>query len=187
MTPDPISGHQGGDFAFPTEQEMAGLPDRSYRVQVATSELATAKTSGAIMWKLKLEVIEPTAYAGKFVFDNVVFSHGAAGITFGKLKALGLAVQAGHPFNPSGGAHRDLIGRKVEITTKLEEFNGQMSPKVARMHPDPGPGGLKEVAGASNRTASAASPASGVGSSSSSPVQRSNPPSEKMSSDELPF
>ena len=185
MTPDPIDVPAGSsDFAFPTEGEMAGLPDRDYRMQVATAELATAKTSGALMWKVKLEVIEPAAYSGRFVFDNIVFSHAAAGITFAKLKALGVGVQAGHAFNPSGGGHRDIIGRKCLVSTKLEEFNGQLSPKVKTMKADPGPGGL-----AATPHVASASSAGAAGKLSSAPTQprSSSQVAEKPSSEELPF
>lgn len=182
MTPDPIDAPSNSEFAFPSEQEMAGLPDGTYRMMVATSELATAKTSGALMWKIKLEVIEPASHLGRFVFDNLVFSHAAAGITFQKLKALGVGVQAGHQFNPSGGGHKDIVGRKVAVTTKLAEFNGQMSPKVATMKQDPGPGGL-----GSPHTAAAS--ASGAPKPSSAPTQprSSSQVAEKPSSEELPF
>jgi len=184
MTPDPIDvPSSGGDFVFPTEEEMAGLPNQDYRIQVATSELATSKEKGNLMWKVKLEVIEPQKYAGKVIFDNIVFSHAAAGITFGKLKVLGIAVQAGHAFNPAGGMHRDIIGRKALVTTKLEEFNGQMSPKVAAMKQDPGPGGL----GSPHTTAAVS--ASGAAKPSSAPTQprSSSQVAEKPSSEELPF
>jgi hypothetical protein len=184
MTPDPIDVPSGSsDFAFPSEQEMAGLPDGTYRMMVASSELATAKTSGALMWKIKLEVIEPASHLGRFVFDNLVFSHAAAGITFSKLKALGVGVQAGHQFNPSGGQHKDIVGKKVAVTTKLAEFNGQMSPKVAAMKQDPGPGGL----GSPHTTAAVS--ASGAAKPSSAPTQprSSSQVAEKPSSEELPF
>lgn len=178
MTPDPIDVPSGSsDFSFPSEQEMAGLPDGTYRMMVASSELATAKTSGALMWKIKLEVIEPASHLGRFVFDNLVFSHAAAGITFSKLKALGVGVQAGHQFNPSGGQHKDIVGKKVAVTTKLAEFNGQMSPKVAAMKSDPGPGGLAATSNAA------------AGKPSSAPTQprSSSQVAEKPSSEELPF
>lgn len=182
MTPDPINAPQGGEFVFPTEQEMAGVPDRNYRAQVATCELATSKSSGNLMWRVKLEIIEPAAYQGRFIYDNITFSAAAAGLTFSKLKTLGVGVQAGHGFNPSGGAHRDIIGRKVEITTKLEEYNGQMNPKVASMRADPGPGGLRELPSRATQGAhiqpSSASP---------SAPRSSTQVAEKQSSEELPF
>lgn len=189
MTPEPIDTPSSSSFQFPTAQQMAGLPDRDYRVQIATCEIRTSQ-AGNITWSLKLEVIEPAEYLGKFVFDNITFSHNAAGLTFSKLKALGMAVQAGQAFNPSGGSHRDLIGRKVLIVTKAEEYpqgSGQIKPKVSSMRVDPGPGGLQAT---NPSTASAPRSASGgsapQASAPTTVAQRSNP-TEKPSADELPF
>lgn len=186
MTPEPIDTPSSSSFQFPSESEMAGLPDGEYRAQVATCELRTSQ-AGNIMWSLKLEIIEPPSYLGRFVFDNITFSHAAAGMVYGKLKALGMAVQAGQPFNPSGSAHRDLIGRKVLIVTKAEEYNGQVRAKVSSMKVDPGPGGLRAP---NPSTASAPRSASGgsapQASAPTTVAQRSNP-TEKPSADELPF
>lgn len=188
MTPDPINVPSDPSFSFPSESEMAGLPDGHYRAQIASAELKTS-TAGNIMWSLKLEVIEPSQYLGKFVRDNIVFSPAAAGMAFAKLKALGLGVQPGQPFNPHASLNQ-IIGKKVAITTRAEEFNGMISPKVQRMAADPGPGGLPaapKTAARPTAVNSSAAAASGTQPSKATPMTPTNPAEKPSSEEALPF
>jgi len=188
MTPDPINGPSDSSFSFPSESEMAGLPDGHYRAQVSSAELATS-AAGNVMWNLKLEVIEPAQFLGKFVREKVVFSAGAAGITFGKLKALGQAVQPGQNFNPHAGIQQ-IIGRKVHIITRAEEWNGQISPKVQSMKADPGPGGLPAAPKTAARPTvvnSSTTAAGGTKPGGATPMTPTNPAEKPSSEEALPF
>jgi len=101
----------------------AVLPDGDYMVKVVDAEEKPAST-GSEMISLKLQV-QHGPHAGKWVWDNVVFS----GKALPRLRIIGKAFG----FNMAGEADitaQMFLGKVVMITTKQETYGGKTRAKV---------------------------------------------------------
>lgn len=99
------------------------MPDGDYLAKVVDAEERTAST-GTEMIALKLEVTKG-AYAGKWVWDNLVFSAKAMPRLKIVGKAMGLNMKGEADITPNM-----FLGKVCVITTAQESYNGKTRAKI---------------------------------------------------------
>lgn len=95
--------------------EFAPLPDGDFICRLADIE-ADVTRSGDPMWKLRWEV-EAGEYAGRLLFDNLVFSAKAMPRVKHVCAACGLDVSGEIDLEPPV-----LLGKRARVTTYVEEY-----------------------------------------------------------------
>lgn len=104
------------DFATVDDvQDFSPLPDSEYLCRLAEIEESTTQ-NGDELWKLKFEVIEGE-YAGRYIFDNMVFSEAALKRAKLICSRLGVDVSGEVDLTPSM-----VEGRTCLISTEIEEY-----------------------------------------------------------------
>ena len=96
-------------------KDFSPLPEGKYSCKLAEIEEASTK-NGDEMWKLRLEVVEG-AHAGRYVFDNLVFS--AAAMKRVKLICSRLGIDVSGEVNLTPAM---LKGRPCRVTVATEEY-----------------------------------------------------------------
>jgi len=96
-------------------QDFVQLPDGKYLCQVNEIEEATTQYADE-MWKIRFEVIEGK-YAGRFIFDNMVFSEAAMKRVKFICSRLGLKVSGELDLTPGL-----LEGRKCYVSVLSEKY-----------------------------------------------------------------
>jgi hypothetical protein len=96
-------------------QDFSPLPDGKYLCEVSEIEETTTQYDDE-MWKLKFEVAEGQ-HAGRFIFDNLVFSEAAMKRAKLICSRLGLDVSRELDLTPSL-----LKGRRCYISVLTEEY-----------------------------------------------------------------
>ena len=104
------------DFANVDDvQDFSPLPDGEYLCRLAEIEEASTH-AGDEMWKLKFEVADGE-YAGRYIFDNMVFSEAALKRVKLICSRLGIDVSGEVELTPSM-----LEGATCIIRTEIEEY-----------------------------------------------------------------
>jgi hypothetical protein len=96
-------------------QDFEPLPDGDYQCRLADVIEATTK-NGHPMWKLKFVVIDGE-YAGRYIFDNAVFSEAALPRVKLICGCLGLDVTEAVDLSPE-----DLLDRRCTVTVYSDEY-----------------------------------------------------------------
>ena len=104
------------DFAnIDDVQDFTPLPDGEYLCRLAEIEEASTY-NGDELWKLKFEVTDGE-FAGRYIFDNMVFSEAALKRVKLICSRLGIDVSGEIDLTPSM-----LEGATCYITTEIEEY-----------------------------------------------------------------
>ena len=107
------------DFAnIENAQDYAPLPEGEYTCRIAKVEEASTK-AGDEMWRLHLEVIEGE-HAGRFIFDNMVFS--TAAMKRVKLICSRLGIDVSGETNLTTSMIR---GRACKVSVTIEDYEDQ--------------------------------------------------------------
>ena len=96
-------------------QDFSPLPDGDYLCRLAEIEESTTQYDDEL-WKLKFEVIEGE-YAGRYIFDNMVFSEAALKRAKLICSRLGLNVSGEIDLTPGM-----IEGRTCYLTVEIEEY-----------------------------------------------------------------
>jgi hypothetical protein len=97
------------------KNEFQPVPEGRYLVKLAEIEEDRTR-NGDEMWKLRL-VIQKGDHAGRFLFDNLVFSRKAIGRVKAVCASLGVDVTGEVNLTPE-----DLIGRQCMVATYVEDY-----------------------------------------------------------------
>lgn len=110
------------DFtAVEDAQDFTPIPDGEYRCRVAEVE-ETATQMGDDMWNVELEVVEGE-YAGRRIFDRLVFSDSALKRVKLVCRELGIDVSGEVDLVPETIRGRDCI--VTVVTEEYENRNGE--------------------------------------------------------------
>lgn len=96
-------------------QDFSPLPEGDYLCRLAEIEESTTQNDDEL-WKLKFEVIEGE-YAGRYVFDNMVFSEAALKRAKLICSRLGLSVSGEIDLAPGM-----IEGRTCYLTVEIDEY-----------------------------------------------------------------
>jgi len=106
-------------------QDFTPLPEAKYLCRLSEIEEATTQY-GDELWKLRFEVIEGE-HAGRYIFDNMVFSQAAMKRVKLICSRLGLDVTGELDLTPE-----TLIGRTAWVDAQIEEYEDSQGKKKRR-------------------------------------------------------
>ncbi len=104
------------DFSkVPDIEDFSPIPPGSYRCEIAQVEESTTQF-GDEMWRLRL-VVQGKEYAGRCIFDNLVFSEAAMSRVKLFCSRLGLDVSGEIGLKPAM-----IEGRTCVVSVEIEEY-----------------------------------------------------------------
>lgn len=112
------------DFTQVDELDNSPPPAGHYHVEVAKAEATESKSSGNPMIKLQLRIVD-TEYAGRMIFDNLVFTEKTFPFVKATLNALGLTSrQMKVDLDNLQGFADKLVNRGALVRTAIREQEG---------------------------------------------------------------
>lgn len=127
------------DFNDIEDTSFEALPKAVYPCTISECEFTYSQSSGNPMWTLQLEVSEGE-YAGRKLFNHLVFAGKGLGITKQNLKRIAPELMEG-PFDP-----RDpeivagMLGKAVKAKVTIRKYEGEDRNNVAGLYPGEGDG-----------------------------------------------
>lgn len=113
-------------------QSFELVPAGKYNAMIDTLEYKLSKSAGKPMWAVVLQITDGP-YAGRKLFANLSFSEKALPGTKASIQRFAPETLT-TAFNPKKIADSgDLIGRLVQVKTKVETYEGEPRTKVGQI------------------------------------------------------